>query len=205
MKFDKSVSIIVPAYNSEKTIEACLKNIIENIKNLNSEIIVIDDNSIDKTFEKIKKIESVKAIKLKKNKGVGYVRNLGAKIAKYEILCYVDSDLIISKNSIVNLLSKLEENQNIGTVGAIQEIVNLNSTNWSSNFVCLKSCFGFEDVKDSIEFSDVHSEFCVMKKETLKQVGKWKPFKNAGGEEFELGYFSKKYFDKSSFLQNLLC
>ena len=66
MKFDKSVSIIVPAYNSEKTIEACLKNIIENIKNLNSEVIVIDDNSIDKTFEKIKKIESVKAIKLKK-------------------------------------------------------------------------------------------------------------------------------------------
>jgi len=197
MEFDYEISIIIPAYNAEKTIESCLNNIINDTKNLSSEIIVIDDCSSDKTLEKLKQFQSIKVVKLKKNKGVGYARNLGARIAKNEILCYIDADLIISKNSILNLAKKLHEDKDAGTVGAIQETVNLNFNNWSSNFVCLKSCFGFEDVKDEIEFTDVHSEFCVMSKKTLKQVGKWKPFKNAGGEEFELGYKIRQFKKKN--------
>ena len=104
MEFDYEISIIIPAYNAEKTIESCLNNIINDTKNISSEIIVIDDCSNDKTLEKLKKFQSIKVINLKKNKGVGYARNLGARIAKNEILCYIDSDLIISRNSILNLV-----------------------------------------------------------------------------------------------------
>ena len=70
---------------AQKTIEECLTKIKDDCKNISSEIIVIDDNSKDKTFEILQKIKSIKVIKLKKNRGVGYVRNLGAKIAKNEI------------------------------------------------------------------------------------------------------------------------
>ena len=66
MKYDYKVSIIIPAYNSEKTIEECLTKIKDDCKNISSEIIVIDDNSKDKTFEILQKIKSIKAIKLKK-------------------------------------------------------------------------------------------------------------------------------------------
>lgn len=188
MNINYRVSIIIPTYNSQKTIEKCLSNIIEESKKFESEIIVVDDNSRDQTIEIVKKFKTIKIVKLDNNKGVGNARNIGAKIAKYEILCFIDSDLVISDNSIVNLIKKLNQNSNIGSVSAIQEIINLNTTDWSSNFVCLKSCYGFENVEKEAEFSVCTSEFCVMTKETLNQVGGWKPLRNAGGEEFDLGY-----------------
>jgi len=188
MGLNLSISIIVPAYNVEAAIEECLKTIYYESKNFNSEIIVIDDHSNDKTCEIVEKFKSTKLIKLKKNKGVGYIRNLGARIAKNKILCYIDSDLIISKNSIAYLVEKLHQDKNIGSVGAIPEVHNLNSKSWSSNFVCLKSCYGFEHVEEETEVSDVQSEFCVIFKEFLKQIGGWKAFRKAGGEEYDLGH-----------------
>ena len=96
MEANYAVSVIVPAYNAEDTINECLDKIHTESKNLKSEIIVIDDKSTDKTCEIVKRFKSIKLIELKKNKGVGYVRNLGARIARNNILCYVDSDVIIS-------------------------------------------------------------------------------------------------------------
>ena len=188
MDINYRVSIIVPTYNSQETIEECLINILEESKNFDSEIIVVDDNSSDKTIEIIKKFKLIKLIELENNEGVGNARNIGADNAKYEILCFIDSDLIITKNSIINLVKKLNQNKNIGSVSAIQKVINLNTKDWSSNFVCLKSCYGFEYVEKEAEFSVCASEFCVMSKEILKQVGGWKSLRNAGGEEFDLGY-----------------
>ena len=187
MGLNSSISIIVPAYNAEAAIEECLKTIYQESKNLNSEIIVIDDHSNDKTCEIVEKFKSTKLVKLKKNKGVGYARNLGARIARNKILCYIDSDIIISENSILYLVKKLHQDKNIGSVGAIPEVHNLNSKSWSSNFVCLKSCYGFEHAEKETEVSDVQSEFCVIFRELLKQVGGWKAFRKVGGEEYDLG------------------
>ena len=55
MEHKHKISIIVPAYNSEKNIEECLKSICNESKKFESEIIVIDDGSIDKTSEIVKK------------------------------------------------------------------------------------------------------------------------------------------------------
>jgi len=110
------VSIIVPVYNSETTIFKCIKTIVENNKNIKKEIIIINDGSNDKTLEIIKKIKNVKIINFKKNKGVGNARQYGAKIAKYDTLCYVDSDLFISKNSIKKLIKKLNSNIIVASV-----------------------------------------------------------------------------------------
>ena len=188
MELNFGISIIVPAYNAEAVIEECLKTICHESKKLNSEIIVIDDHSNDKTCEIVEKFKSTKLVKLKKNKGVGYARNLGARIARNKILCYIDSDIIISENSILYLVKKLHQDKNIGSVGAIPEVHNLNSKSWSSNFVCLKSCYGFEHAEKETEVSDVQSEFCVIFRELLKRVGGWKAFRKVGGEEYDLGY-----------------
>ena len=202
MNENYAVSVIVPAYNAEETIKDCLDKIFLESKNIESEIIVIDDKSTDSTCEIIKRFKSIKLIELKKNRGVGYARNLGAKIASHNILCYVDSDLIISKNSIFLLVDKLNQNNSYGSVGAIQEIYNLNAKSWSSNFVCLKSCYGFENVENEIEFSVIHSEFCVISKEFLKEVGGWKSYRNAGGEEFDLGHRIKQLNKKNILIKD---
>ena len=184
----RDLSIIIRVYNSENIIEECLKNIINEAKSFNYEIIVVDDCSKDKTADVVNKFDNIKLIKLKKNMGVGNARNIGMDEAKYDFLCYIDSDLIISKDSINNLFSKINQNEEIGSVGAIPVLPNLNKKSWSSNFVALKALFGFREAKEEWDVSEIQSEFCIIKKNFLKKIGGWLPFKKAGGEEFELGY-----------------
>ena len=174
----------------------CL-SIIEESKKIKSEIIVVDDKSTDKTTKIVKKIKKIKLIKLKKNRGVGNARNIGADNAKYKNLCFIDSDIIISKNSIYNLLKRFHKNKNTGSVSATQNTNNLNKDNWTSNFVCLKSCYGTESIKVEKNFSSISSEFCIISKELFNNVGKWKALYGAGGEEFDLGYKIRKLNKKN--------
>jgi|TARA_B110000046_G_scaffold183708_1_gene220456 glycosyltransferase involved in cell wall biosynthesis len=187
VKIKKKLSIIIPVYNSEETIEQCISTVSEEVKKYIHEIIVIDDCSTDKTQNILNKFKNIKLIRLDKNMGVGYARNKGIEYSKYDILCYIDADLIISKNSIYYLLEKIGKDKKIGSVGGIPVLPNLNKKDWSSNFVALKSLFGFRDVKLEWEVSEVQSEFFVIDKKFLKKIGGWKFFRNAGGEEYELG------------------
>ena len=188
MNSEYTVSIIIPSYNSEKTVRNCLDKIIKESKQLKSEIIVVDDCSTDKTVEIIKTFQEIKLIKLESNLGAGNARNKGAEAAMHENLCFVDSDINISEGSILNLIKRLKKDVNTGSVAAIPDVTNLNRDNWSSNFVGLKSCYGFDDVKEEKEFSVCTSEFCVISKELFFNIGKWKAFYAAGGEEFDMGY-----------------
>ena len=182
-----SISVIVPAYNAEKTIRDCLKNIIDETKDFTKEIIVIDDCSTDRTFEKVKEFTDVKIIKLDSNQGVGFARSYGAKVSNYNTLVYVDSDVIVLKDSIKLIVDYLDK-EKVGSTGAIQKLENLNKDAWSSNFVCLKSCYGYEEQSNFIEASNIQSEFCAITKEFLQSIKGWKHYKGAGGEEYALGY-----------------
>ena len=115
------VSVIVPVYNGEKTIKECISNIQNSNKKAFREIIVINDNSNDNTTQILKSLKKIKIINFKRNKGVGFARHYGAKIAKYNILCYIDSDLIISPNSIKKLV--ILNNCLYGIVFIIQETI----------------------------------------------------------------------------------
>ena len=77
-----NISLIIPAYNSEKFIFECISNIYNQI-NEKIELIIINDCSTDKT-EKIcnkfvRKNSYIKLINLKKNSGVSIARNLGIR------------------------------------------------------------------------------------------------------------------------------
>ena len=202
MNIKYNLSIIIPAYNSEKVIKDCLNKVINETKKIKSEIIVVDDCSTDKTSQILKKINKIRVVTLKRNKGVGNARNQGAKIAKYKNLCFIDSDIIISKNSILNLLKRFYKNQDIGSVSATQNTINLNQDSWSSNFVCLKSCYGTHTIIKEKEFSTISSEFCIISKALFNEVGKWKSLSGAGGEEFDLGYKIRKMNKKNIKLKN---
>lgn len=88
------ISVIVPCFNSENTIERCLESIINQTYS-NIEILVIDDGSSDDTGEIVKKYASRdKRIKYfyKINEGVSEARNLGLRESKGEYISFVDSD-----------------------------------------------------------------------------------------------------------------
>src|SRR3989344_4693238 len=89
-------SIIVPAFNAEKSIGKCLQALQnQSVKGL--EIIVVNDGSTDNTAVEAGKFKGVKVIS-QKNKGPAAARNLGAWNAKSKTLIFTDSDCVLEKN-----------------------------------------------------------------------------------------------------------
>ena len=91
-----SISAIIPAYNSEKTIIRSLDSIIKQTTAV-YEIIVIDDGSTDNTAELVSNyIDIHKLINIKlfrqPNSGVSVARNLGIKHARGNLIALLDSD-----------------------------------------------------------------------------------------------------------------
>lgn len=100
MKNNELISVIIPVFNTEKYLVRCLNSVlIQSYTNL--EIILIDDGSMDKSYEICKKYANLdKRIKVIKqeNGGASKARNKGISIAKGKYIGFVDSDDIIDKD-----------------------------------------------------------------------------------------------------------
>lgn len=107
------ISFIVPTYNSEKTIEKCIKSI--NKQKCKKEIIVVDGISTDKTIEILKRFEL--KIYEEKKKGAGPARNFGLKRTKGDYIAFIDSDVVLPIGWIKKCIKKLEEDKKIAGVG----------------------------------------------------------------------------------------
>ena len=102
------ISIIIPAYNEEKSIARAIKSATaQSLKNI--EIIVVNDASPDKTAEIVKQIAStdnrVKLISHNKNMGLNQSRLTGLSIAQGEYIQFLDADDSLEKNAIEQLYS----------------------------------------------------------------------------------------------------
>lgn len=105
------ISVIIPTYNRAKLINRSLSSVLNQTYN-NIEIIIIDDGSTDNTKKIIKKFKDnrIKYIKLKKNKGPGYARNIGIKKSKGEFIAFQDSDDIYHKDKLEKQIINLKKN-----------------------------------------------------------------------------------------------
>ena len=92
-----SVSVIIPAYNSRNTISRALTSVLSQTLQP-TEIIVIDDGSIDDTVSVVQRFSSqlqpdfLKLVKLDSNHGPGYARNIGWDMACGKFLAFLDAD-----------------------------------------------------------------------------------------------------------------
>lgn len=109
------VSIIVPVYNAEKTIERCLDSILKQITTFKYEIIVIDDGSKDNSLKKIEEYKRFVKIIKETNGGPGKARNIGIKEAKADFLLFVDSDDYVA-NNFVDTFLKVQKKTNADMV-----------------------------------------------------------------------------------------
>ena len=102
------ISIILPAFNEEKSIRKTISLTREILRKNNIspfEIIIIDDGSSDNTF-KIALNEKVKVIKNPHNLGYGISLKKGINAAKYETLIIMDADLTYPTEKIPDLIKK---------------------------------------------------------------------------------------------------
>ena len=110
------ISIIIPVYNSSLTLNECLNSIFSSDYK-NYEVIIVSDRSTDNSIA-IAKEYKTKIIELSQNKGPALARNKGSESADGEILLFLDSDVIINKDSLNLIIDKFK----IDDVNAIQGI-----------------------------------------------------------------------------------
>ena len=102
------VSVVIPTYNSQRTIGICLKSIRQQ-SYPNIEVIVMDKHSSDRTAEIA---ESYDAKVFKLNSERTRAKNFGLKKAIGKYVCFIDSDMELTRNVIeecVNLIGKDEK------------------------------------------------------------------------------------------------
>lgn len=122
----KTLSILIPAYNSERWLPRCLISILSQIKD-EVEVIIVDDGSTDRTLQCAREFaEKWSCIEVftKKNEGVGAARNFLLDKARGEFIWFVDSDDYIVEGCLSLLLKELSETLDLLSVSYNE--VNLN-------------------------------------------------------------------------------
>ena len=162
------VSVIVPNYNNAKYLEKCIRSIYDqSFKNF--EIILIDDNSSDnpeKEIKKYKNFENFKFIKLKKNKGPAFVRNLGMRKSKNEYVAFLDSDDFWLPNKLEKQINFMRLNNYSFTFTDYFLIKKINKDG-PKKVICSKKVYDFETfVKDTT----IGTSTIVIKKNLIKNL-----------------------------------
>lgn len=113
MKPSASVSVIIPAYNSGKTILRALHSVF-NQSLIPIEVIVVDDGSSDNTAALVRENYPDAKLILQKNAGAAAARNAGAKASSGEFIAFLDSDDFWHKQKLEFQSSIFKDHTDIG-------------------------------------------------------------------------------------------
>jgi glycosyltransferase involved in cell wall biosynthesis len=192
------ISVVIPVYNGERTLRQCLNSVL-NQTYKDYELIVVDNNSTDKTKEIIKEFKgNNKKIKyiFESKKGRGAARNAGIREATGTIIAMTDSDCIVPENWIEELTKPIIRGNEKVVMGFEEEAIknywttNIQNADWEfiKNFLN----DGYSSHLDTKNFAIISS---LMKKfmfdENLEAI-----------EDFDL-YLRIKNFSKILFLNEL--
>jgi len=114
-KLDKDISVVLPAYNEEESVAACVSAAHSLLKELvrGGEIIIVNDGSTDRTGEislgLAKRFDTVKVITKEKNEGYGAALRAGFKAAKFDLVFFSDADGQFDMAEITKLLKFIDD------------------------------------------------------------------------------------------------
>ncbi|MFH0804090.1 MAG: glycosyltransferase family 2 protein [Candidatus Zambryskibacteria bacterium] len=110
------ISFVVPAYNEEKNIKKCLDSILLEIERSGlgqeSEIVVVNNASTDKTGEILSSIRGIKVVDEPK-KGLVWARRAGLLNSCGELVANVDSDTLMPKGWLKKVVSEFDKNSKL--------------------------------------------------------------------------------------------
>ena len=168
------ISVVIPAYNSEKWISRAIKSVLNQTVSV-SEIIVVDDGSTDSTAEVVRKYEKNVRYIYQDNSGPSVARNRGINEAKCEWIAFLDSDDEWLSHKIECQTQILEENKNLYWCGSDCKIIENGS----------ESQYSLQNSKNHANLNDMELRYfsalikkvlfitsgLIIKKEIFKKLG----------------------------------
>ena len=190
---NSEVSIYVPVYNGQNTIESCINSILSQTVKPNK-ILVINDNSTDETAEILKKYsDKIEIINNEKNLGVSYIRNFATNYLKSKFIASIDADVELTNNWLEKLIDKATK-ENITLIGGkmYEKFLNNPYNFWRS--IRLKQNWGENDILNPKFVFGCNS---LLNTENLENQDMYRndhEYYKTNGEDIE---FSKKILNKN--------
>jgi glycosyltransferase involved in cell wall biosynthesis len=154
------ISVITVVYNNQKYLETCIKSVLEQKYN-NVEYIIVDGGSSDNTINIIKEYEKYIDYWIsEKDRGIYYAFNKGLKLVTGDIICFVNSDDVLTKNALLLISRYFNINKNADFIfGAVKK-----------HYATL---YGYKPRKIiySWGFYSSHSTGFYIKQEAAKKIG----------------------------------
>lgn len=179
-----TISVVVPAYNSEKTIKKCLDSLFSQSFNKPYEVVVVDDGSKDKTAEIVKEYPKVKYV-FQKNAGPAAARNKGWKSASGEVVVFTDSDCVLDKNWLKEMVGPIDGKEVMAVGGVYDKSANEKSL--LANLIGEEIKYRYSKMG---KYTDAHGSYSLaVKKDVLKELNGFNEFYPvATAEDFDLCY-----------------
>lgn len=110
------LAIIIVNYNARDFLRKCLSSIAENVKNVQYEVIIVDNNSSDKSCEMVRKeFPQIKLIANKENKGFSKANNQGIKISEESrYILFLNPDTVIREQTIKEMIGFMDVHKDAG-------------------------------------------------------------------------------------------
>jgi len=109
---DPYIEVIVPAYNEEENIEACLDSVLAQEAHRPFGVLVVDDGSTDRTPAILEEYEanhgSLRVVTKSENRGYGDTIQRGFEEAIADVVCFVDGDSVMEAGSLATIIADYE-------------------------------------------------------------------------------------------------
>jgi len=114
----KLVSIIIVNYNLAESVRILLKSVEANTKKIDYEVIVVDNNSSDRSIERLpEEFPQIRFLFLNTNYGFGHGNNSGVKISSGKYLLLLNPDTYLTSNLPLQLYEFAEKHTDIAIIG----------------------------------------------------------------------------------------
>jgi len=170
------VSVIIPVYNGEKTIAACIESLLNQDYPKNRyEIIVVDNNSKDSTAKIVRKY-TVKYLFENRIQSSYAARNTGIRHSKGEILAFTDNDCIAERPWLINLIQGWKVNWG----GIAGDILGLPARSFTEKYQNRCYCQEAKLVKNDYPFAPTAN--VAYKRKVFDEVGLFTEDLVSGGD-----------------------
>lgn len=152
------ISVVIVSFNTRKILQDCLDSIYKHTKDLNFEVVVVENGSTDGSLEMLQKYKQKKSnlivINAGENLGFGKGNNLGVDSSSGKYLVFLNTDTLLITNSLKEVLVRVSALKNCGIYSC--ELINKDGSSQLSggHFPTLSNLFVWQFFIDDLPYAD---------------------------------------------------